>query len=133
MTYHHLGAEAETLPSAPQPLVTDLVSAEALLGIAWTEFLDANPDGLTSPAEHPDHALMTGEQFVQYASIALSIHSLRNATLVRALKRIAAPAYIPAHQLPSADQPNGWRDLAAERIDIARAELGITDIGEAPR
>lgn len=29
---------------------------------AWTDFLDANPDGVTSPEEYPDHALVTFEQ-----------------------------------------------------------------------
>jgi hypothetical protein len=31
---------------------------------AWTDFLDANPDDVTSPEEYPDHALVTFEQIV---------------------------------------------------------------------
>lgn len=42
----------------------------ALPGI-WTDFLDANPDDLTSPEDLPDHALMTGEQFEKFAMLAL--------------------------------------------------------------
>ena len=41
---------------------------EAELRAAWMNFLDANPDDLTSPADLPDHALMTCDQFVAYAS-----------------------------------------------------------------
>lgn len=37
---------------------------------SWTDFLDANPDDLTSPEDLPDHALMTGDQFVQCATAA---------------------------------------------------------------
>lgn len=40
--------------------------AEALPGV-WTDFLDANPDDLTSPENLPDHALMTGTQFEEWA------------------------------------------------------------------
>lgn len=43
---------------------------EARLQEAWTDFLNANPDDLTSPEELPDHALMTGQQFVDYALAA---------------------------------------------------------------
>jgi hypothetical protein len=39
---------------------------KALPGV-WTNFLDANPDELTSPEEYPDHALMTGTQFEEWA------------------------------------------------------------------
>lgn len=41
------------------------------LEAAWTDFLDANPDGLTSPEDLPNHALMTCDQFVRYALSAL--------------------------------------------------------------
>jgi len=47
----------------------------------------------------------------------------REAFLLEALRQIAAPASVPLDQLPAHDQPNGWRDIAVERIDIARAAL----------
>lgn len=47
----------------------------------------------------------------------------REAFLLEALRQIAAPASVPLDQLPDHDQPNGWRDIAVERIDIARAAL----------
>ena len=34
------------------------------LETAWTDFLDANPDDLTSPEEWPDHALVTFDQMI---------------------------------------------------------------------
>ncbi len=33
----------------------------------WRDFLDANPDDLTSPDDLPDHALVTFEQFYEMA------------------------------------------------------------------
>jgi hypothetical protein len=39
---------------------------------AWSDFCDNNPDDLTSPEDLPDHALMTCDQFVQYATHALA-------------------------------------------------------------
>lgn len=42
----------------------------------------------------------------------------REAALVEALERIAAPALVSLDELP-----NGWRGVAVERIDIARAAL----------
>lgn len=33
----------------------------------WTDFLDENPDDLTSPEDWPDHALVTFEQFYEMA------------------------------------------------------------------
>ncbi len=38
---------------------------------AWTDFLDANPDDLTSPEEWPDHALVTFDQMVGIVEQAL--------------------------------------------------------------
>lgn len=40
-----------------------------------------------------------------------------------ALRGIAEDAYVPLSQLPDAGQPNGWRSIAVERIDKARAAL----------
>lgn len=40
-----------------------------------------------------------------------------------ALERIAASADVPLAKMPDFDQPNGWRDLAIDRINIARAAL----------
>lgn len=37
------------------------------LSQTWTDFLDANPDDLTSPEDMPDHAYMTGQQFEDWA------------------------------------------------------------------
>ena len=53
----------------------------------------------------------------------------REAELVGALERIAAPAIVPLDQCPDADQPNGWRDLAVNRIDIARTALKSREAG----
>src|SRR5690606_9329880 len=50
------------------PAMNDLIER---LAKSWTDFLDANPDGLTSPEDLPDHALMTGDQFVAFARAAL--------------------------------------------------------------
>lgn len=41
----------------------------------------------------------------------------------KALERIAASADVPLAKMPDFDQPNGWRDLAIDRINIARAAL----------
>ena len=51
----------------------------------------------------------------------------RVAKLEAALREIAADAYVPISDLPDFDQPNGWRDLAVERINIARAALAMGD------
>ncbi len=44
---------------------------ERSLRLIWhlrqAETLDANPDDLTSPDDLPDHALMTGQQFEDWA------------------------------------------------------------------
>ncbi|WP_312145398.1 hypothetical protein [Brevundimonas sp.] len=42
---------------------------QALL-YAWTKFLDANPDDVTSPADLPNHALVTFDQMVEMAMSA---------------------------------------------------------------
>ena len=47
----------------------------------------------------------------------------REALFREALRQIAAPSSVPLDQLPANGQPNGWRDIAVERIDIARAAL----------
>jgi hypothetical protein len=52
--------------------IIDQAALEHALKAAWTSFCDANPDDLTSPEDLPDHALMTCEQFVEYASAALA-------------------------------------------------------------
>lgn len=39
---------------------------------AWVDFLDANPDDLTSPEDLPDHALVTCEQMIAIVDAALS-------------------------------------------------------------
>jgi hypothetical protein len=38
---------------------------------AWTDFLDANPDDLTSDEEYPDHALVTFEQMAGMVASAI--------------------------------------------------------------
>ncbi len=43
-----------------------------------------------------------------------------------ALTAIAADAMVSLDNLPDHDQPNGWRDIAVERIDIARRVLACT-------
>ncbi len=50
----------------------------------------------------------------------------RIAELEKALREIAAEAYVPINELPNHDQPNGWRTLACARIDIARQALRST-------
>lgn len=67
-----------------------------------------------------------------YDAAALAIQrdfAEREAELVGALERIAAPAIVPLDQCPDADQPNGWRDLAVNRIDIARTALKSREAG----
>lgn len=52
-------------PQSPSTSLTDaLVSA-------WTDFLDANPDDLTSPEDLPDHALVTCDQMIAIVENAL--------------------------------------------------------------
>lgn len=53
----------------------------------------------------------------------LATHAVPDDGLVEALERIAAPAIVSLDQCPDADQPNGWRHLAVDRIDIARNAL----------
>ncbi|WP_298290323.1 hypothetical protein [Novosphingobium sp.] len=51
-----------------------------------------------------------------------------NETMLAALQEIAASADVPLDRLPDADQPNGWRQIAVDRITIARetlARLGV--------
>ena len=43
--------------------------------------------------------------------------------LLDALERVAAAAFVPLSDVPDYDQPNGWRAIAVERIDIARNAL----------
>lgn len=70
-------AEIERLdrqnPALTRPQITE-AKPDALveaLEASWTSFCDANPDDLTSPEDFPNHALMTCEQFVQFALAAL--------------------------------------------------------------
>jgi hypothetical protein len=49
--------------------------------------------------------------------------------LAAALKRIAAEAYVSADSLIPPFKPNGWRDVAVERIDIARQALAAYEGG----
>jgi hypothetical protein len=45
-----------------------LIDLEREVALArWTDFLDMNPDDLTSPEDLPDHALVTFEQFYEMA------------------------------------------------------------------
>lgn len=37
---------------------------EKALLAEWVNFLDANPDDITSPEEYPDHALVTFDQML---------------------------------------------------------------------
>ena len=73
-----------------------------------------------------------GSQILRWGSFMLpsSAEARANARLIaaapellEALEQIAAPAMVPLDQLPDADQPNGWRDVAVERIELARAVL----------
>ena len=60
-------------PALTRPQITE-AKPDALveaLEASWTSFCDANPDDLTSPEDFPNHALMTCEQFVQFALAAL--------------------------------------------------------------
>lgn len=45
---------------------------KASLECAWTDFLDANPDDVTSPEEYPDHALVTFKQMVGIVETAMA-------------------------------------------------------------
>lgn len=65
-----LAEVADRLAATPTPptLSEDLREAIASeLPRVWTDFLDANPDDLTSPEDMPDHAYMTGQQFEDWA------------------------------------------------------------------
>lgn len=62
------------LSSRPCPTRDEVAASAHLrerLMASWTDFLDANPDDLTSPEDMPNHALMTCDQFVQYATAAV--------------------------------------------------------------
>lgn len=73
------------------------------------------------------------------ANAALIVHCVnnfkalkaRNAELTEALEKIAADASVPLDKLPDYHQPNGWRDVATARIDIARATLAKAKGGAA--
>ena len=45
------------------------------------------------------------------------------ARLIGAVEQIAAEAWVSIDELPDHDQPNGWRRVAVERIEMARAAL----------
>lgn len=59
------------------PLASGETETRKALEAAWTDFLDANPDDLTSPEDLPDHALMTFEQFARYALAALASEDMQ--------------------------------------------------------
>lgn len=45
------------------------------------------------------------------------------AIAINALKECAAEANVHLAALPDIDHPNGWREVATHRIDVARAAL----------
>lgn len=49
------------------------------------------------------------------------------AIAIEALERIAAEAFVSLCDLPHYDQPNGWRKIAVERIDIAYEALAAIE------
>jgi hypothetical protein len=62
------------------------------LQAAWTDFLDANPDDITSPEKWPDHALITFDQMVgvvEAARFATTPPSPDSATLASLQARVA--------------------------------------------
>lgn len=61
----HMRTALDEIERLRRALDGDIFKAE--LPCVWTDFLDANPDDLTSPEYLPDHALMTGEQFEYWA------------------------------------------------------------------
>lgn len=65
------GKRARIALARRSPLAASVPVTVKGLERAWTDFLDANPDDLSSPEGLPDHALMTGDQFVKYALSAL--------------------------------------------------------------
>jgi len=64
-----------------------------------------------------------GFSSLERASAAWNRRDLGVAELVGALEKVAAEAFVSIADLPDYDQPNGWRKVAVERIDIARAAL----------
>lgn len=55
---------------------------------------------------------------VEIASLTAELARFRSA-----LEQIAAEAFVPLDNLPPYDAPNGWREIAVERINIARAAI----------
>ena len=93
---------------------------ERRLERAWTDFLDANPDDLTSPEELPDHALMTCDQFVQYAIASLPPQT--DNALVEALREWALNKSSTHHRLAH-DNPS----LRSEHIASSTAYRNLAD------
>lgn len=79
------------------------------------------PDGY--PATFSSIYLTVGDFRRARDAFAQPIPAEREAAdskLVEALEAIAAEVFVPLSELPDHDQPNGWRKVATDRIDIAR-------------
>lgn len=100
-------AARAAISAIPDMRVVDPALVEALER-AWTDFLDANPDDLTSPSDLPDHALVTCEQMIDIVrnamaelSEALSVYTMSVGGVVN--QGVGRPFGQPAE---------GWREIA---------------------
>lgn len=106
----------------PGPWTVELSEAPVGCPLAW--IAAGHGDQYTGIA-----AITLGPAEANAARIVACVNALEGldpaavADVVAALENIAAPAYVPLDQLPDYDQPNGWRDVATSRIDIARTAL----------
>jgi len=71
---------------------------------------------MVAGGDYDEHAYV--QAFARHRRATAAEFATREAALVEALERIAAPALVSLDELP-----NGWRNVAVERIDIARAVL----------
>ena len=89
------------------------VLREALIQ-SWIDFLDANPDDLTSPEDLPDHALMTCEQFIAYslAALAQSAPPARQDRALREAAQALADQWIHYRERTTLNQQDAYWTLA---------------------
>lgn len=99
---------------------------EALLN-AWTDFLDANPDDLTSPSDLPDHALVTFEQMadiVENARLAMgepvSFDMARTPTQERELERHPNHFSVPSDHQKRVVLSSCWNGWSIARLLAAK-------------
>lgn len=109
------------------PEARSIIAAEA-----WNDGCRENTRDEILSGAHPGDTKIKASVAVRAVACVLAGRLVRSpapdpltARLVEGMRKLSEDAFVPLSQLPDVDQPNGWRDVAVARIDIARDYLAF--------